>query len=98
MNHTNAQFFFPTTASIEAAKLEQSQQEVVQVQPLTKAEKARKIFAEAYPDGKTTVMVRKDILARFINEAGLTKAGAGTYLQNMKDKAGITVKRTPVTA
>lgn len=98
MKHTNEQFFFPTKASIDAQKVEESQQVVVQTQPLTKAQKARIIFAEAYPDGKTTIVQRKDILARFVNEAGLTKAGAGTYLQNMKDKAGITVKRTVVTA
>lgn len=63
---------------------------------VTKAGKARAIFAEAYPDGKTTTMQRKDILARFVNEAGLTKAGAGTYLQNFKNKAGITQHRAKV--
>ena len=65
---------------------------------ITKADKARAVFADCYPDGKTTTMQRKDIIAKLIGDAGLTKAGAGTYLQNMKDKAGITVKRTPVTA
>ena len=67
----------------------------------TKADKARAVFADCYKDGKTTTVQRKDIIARLIGEAGLTKAGAGTYLQNMKDKAGITVKKsaaTPVAA
>lgn len=71
---------------------------VVAVAVITKADKARAVFANCYPDGKTTTLQRKDIIAKLIGEAGLTKAGAGTYLQNMKDKAGITVKRTPVTA
>ena len=59
----------------------------------TKADKARVVFAEAYPDGKTTTMARKDIIAKLQSDAGLTKAGAGTYLQNYKNKAGITVHR-----
>ena len=71
---------------------------VAAVAVITKADKARAVFADCYKDGKTTNVQRKDIIARLIGEAGLTKAGAGTYLQNMKDKAGITVKRTPVTA
>lgn len=65
---------------------------------ITKADKARVVFAEAYPDGKTTTMQRKDIIAKLIVDAGLTKAGAGTYLQNFKSKAGIAVKREVVAA
>lgn len=64
----------------------------------TKAAKARKVFAEVYPDGKNTTFQRKDIIAKLEQEAGLTKNGAATYLQNWKDKQGITVKRTPATA
>lgn len=60
---------------------------------VTKADKAREIFAKAYPDGKTTTMQRKDIINLLVSDAGLTKAGAGTYLQNMKSKAGIVQKR-----
>ena len=59
----------------------------------TKATKARAVFAQCYPDGKTTTMARKDIIAKLQADAGLTKAGAGTYLQNLKSKAGIVVKR-----
>lgn len=64
----------------------------------TKAAKARKVFAEVYPDGKNTTFQRKDIIAKLESEAGLTKNGAATYLQNYKDKQGITVKRVPATA
>lgn len=96
MKHTTEQFFFPTSASIEIEKQEKSQQEVVAAPVLTKADKARKIFTECY--AQTPVPKREVIIKRFIEEAGLTKAGAGTYLQNMKNKAGITVHRTPVTA
>lgn len=95
MNHTNAQFFFPTTASIEAAKLIESQQKVEVVQVLTKADKARIIFKESY--AQNPVPKREIIIKRFMTEAGLSKAGAGTYLQNMKKKAGY-VNSKPVTA
>jgi hypothetical protein len=58
---------------------------------VTKAEKARTIFKECY--AMPQVPQRKDIIARMVTEAGLTKAGAATYLQNMKTKAGLVVKR-----
>ena len=65
----------------------------------TKADKARTIFKEAY--SMSPVPQRKDIINRLVIEAGLTKAGAATYLQNMKTKAGLVVSRTtsvPATA
>ena len=65
---------------------------------ITKADKARAVFADCYPDGKTTTVQRKDIINRMVAEAGLTKAGAATYLQNFKDKAGITVKKPAAVA
>lgn len=49
----------------------------------TKADKAREIFARMY--GKPNV-ARKDVINVFIAEAGLTKAGAGTYYQNFTKK------------
>jgi hypothetical protein len=52
-----------------------------------KAAKAREIFAECY--AQSPVPQRKDILARAISEAGLTPAGAATYLQNYKRKEGL---------
>lgn len=96
MKHNDKQFFFPTTESIEAAKSIETPKVEVIVQTLTKADKARIIFNESY--AMQPVPQRKDILARFVNEAGCTPKGAATYLQNFKDKAGITVKRTPVVA
>ena len=65
----------------------------------TKADKARTIFKEAY--SMSPVPQRKDIINRMVVEAGLTKAGAATYLQNMKTKAGLVVARpksAPATA
>lgn len=47
----------------------------------SKADIARGIFAEM--QGAT----RKDVIARFMSEARLTKAGAATYYQNFKAKA-----------
>lgn len=49
----------------------------------TKADLAREIFAKMY--GKPNV-ARKDVINAFIAEAGLTKAGAGTYYQNFTKK------------
>lgn len=54
----------------------------------SKADVARKIFAEMY--GKEGV-ARKDIIKRFETEAGLTKAGAATYHQQMVKKAKVAV-------
>ena len=63
---------------------------------VNKADKARVIFAEAY--AQSPVPQRKEIIGRMVAEAGLTKAGAATYLQNFKTKAGLVVKRTPAAA
>jgi hypothetical protein len=65
---------------------------IVTATAVAKADKARTIFKEAY--SMNPVPQRKDIINRFVSEAGLTKAGAATYLQNMKKKAGLVVART----
>lgn len=54
---------------------------------LNKSAIATKIFDESY--AMTPVPQRKDILARVKAEAGLTDAGAATYLQNYKRKHGL---------
>ena len=96
------------TVQVSVDKIEQvvdnvvAQQNVTVTQTatvLTKADKARTIFKEAY--SMSPVPQRKDIINRMVVEAGLTKAGAATYLQNMKTKAGLVVSRvksTPVQA
>ena len=55
-----------------------------------KAAKARAIFDECYK--MNPVPQRKDIIARAVNEAGLTPAGAATYLQNYKTKNNLVKK------
>jgi len=52
-----------------------------------KMAKAKVIFDECM--AQSPVPARKDILARFQSEAGCTKAGAGTYLQILKGRAGL---------
>lgn len=52
---------------------------------LTKADIGRTIFNEELENG----LVRKTVINRLINEALLTKNGASTYFQNMKNKAGL---------
>lgn len=56
---------------------------------VTKADLARAIYAEETGKGTT----RKDVIARMIVEAGLTKAGAGTYYQNFRNKAGLVIHK-----
>lgn len=47
----------------------------------SKADVAREIFTESYGKEGSS---RSDIIDRFVKEAGLTKAGASTYYQNLK--------------
>jgi hypothetical protein len=61
-----------------------------------KADLARAIFAESY--AASPVPARKDILARAQAEAGLTKAGSATYLQNYRNAKGMVTKREAATA
>jgi len=48
---------------------------------VNKAEVARNIFKEMWPKVLTKELARKDVIKRFIDEAGLTVAGAATYYQ-----------------
>lgn len=61
-----------------------------------KAAKARVIFGEMFAQNPRPA--RKDMIARAVSEAGLTPAGAATYLQTYKSKNGLVQKRVPVTA
>lgn len=65
----------------------------VAVKADAKADKARAIFNECYSN-PAAIPQRKDIINRFVNEAGLTKAGAATYLQNFKKKAGLVASKS----
>lgn len=58
---------------------------------VTKADLARVIMKNMYLEGqnKGFVPARKDVISRLIKEAGLTQAGAATYLQNWKTKMGL---------
>lgn len=94
---TNAANKASTKVNLEKAVIVNNAAPAVAV-TITKADKAREVFAKAYPDGKTTTMQRKDIINLMISEAGLTKPGAATYLQNFKKKAGIVQERTAPTA
>lgn len=62
----------------------------------TKADKARAVFNACY--AMDPVPQRKDIIAKMKSEAGLTDAGAATYLQNFKKAAGIVNSKTPAKA
>jgi hypothetical protein len=50
---------------------------------------ARSIFAEELAAKGAAGLVRKDILARFMVEAGCTAAGANTYYNTLRDTAGL---------
>ena len=52
----------------------------------SKADLARKIMEEMWDELKAGKVKRKDVIQRFVGEAGLTKAGASTYYGNIKKK------------
>lgn len=54
--------------------------------PATKASAAQKVFNRMYPQVLAGKKARKDVLAKLIETAGLSEAGASTYYQNMKKK------------
>lgn len=75
-------------AAVLAASAPQGGSETVVTQTsVNKSAIATAIFDECYK--MTPVPQRKDILARVKTEAGLTDAGAATYLQNYKRKHGL---------
>ena len=52
----------------------------------SKAELAMKIMESEWKNIQSGKVKRKDIIQRFIDEIGLTKAGASTYYGNCKKK------------
>lgn len=50
----------------------------------SKASKAREIFNKLYPQVIEGKKARKDVIAAFVDKAGLTAAGASTYYQKFK--------------
>jgi hypothetical protein len=58
----------------------------LEVVKVNKAALAKTVFEEELAKGE---LVRKDVLARFISEVGLTKAGANTYFQNFRKSHGL---------
>lgn len=50
----------------------------------SKADAARKVFSQMYPKVLEGKKARKDVIAAFVEKAGLTQAGASTYYQKMK--------------
>ena len=55
---------------------------IIEDKPKKKVDIARAL----YDNGIKTGLVRKQIIELFINEAGLTKAGAATYYNNFQSK------------
>lgn len=100
----NGAFVFPKAVDFEP-KAETIKPAVVEaVQPIvivtaraeTKSSKALAVFNDCYKNyhvDPKSVPARKDIINRLIAECGLTQNGAATYLQNMKTKAGLVVKK-----
>jgi hypothetical protein len=60
---------------------------ITTAQSASKAEKARAIFGEMQNSP------RKDVVARFVTDAGLTEKGAATYYQNFRKEAGLVHNR-----
>ncbi len=61
----------------------------------SKSKIAQAIFADALDKQTATgvPMVRKDIITLFIAVAGLSKPGANTYYQNIREKNGLVTKK-----
>lgn len=62
-------------------KFQRESGRAVEKQP-TKADRAKPVYEQMMAEGKD----RKQIIEAFINEVGLTKAGASTYYQNLKKR------------
>lgn len=54
---------------------------------VSKAAKAREIFNDMQGSP------RKDVVGKFVSEAGLTEKGAATYYQNFRKEAGLVQSR-----
>lgn len=84
-------------ATVDAAidTVQTAQAAAVVVTGSSKSKLAQAIFAEELEKQKTTgvAMVRKDVIKRFIDEAGLTKSGANTYYQNIRERNGLVTKK-----
>jgi len=52
----------------------------------SKADRACNIMEEMWNDLQAGKVKRKDVIQRFVGEAGLTKAGASTYYGNIKKR------------
>lgn len=59
----------------------------------TKASIANPILKDMFALPPAERPARKDMIAALIGKAGLTKAGAATYLQNFKSKNGLVAPR-----
>ena len=73
-----------TAKAAPAKKTTKAEPEVSGPREGSKAAKATAIYLSGQAAGKT----RAEILAAFIEHAGLTKAGANTYFANIKAKHG----------
>lgn len=99
-----AAFAFPTSESMAANKsvVEVVAPAVTKVEPIQtvaavkKSHLAQAVFDDCYK--QQPVPARKDIIAKLVAEADLTPAGAATYLQNMKKKAGLVKSAAPMQA
>ena len=94
----NGAFVFPKAEHfINPVVVEVAQPIVIlSAKSVTKADKAREVFMDCYKNyhiDPKSVPQRKDIINRLMSECGLTQNGAATYLQNMKSKAGLVVKK-----
>lgn len=87
----------PVMAKVDEAieTVNTAQAAAVVTTTVSKSKLAQAIFdAELAKQTETGVaMVRKDVIKRFIDEAGLSKAGANTYYQNIREKRGLVTKK-----
>lgn len=72
-------------------QLEETKEMVQEAVKLSKSELARRIYSEveAASAANNTEISRKEVIKRFMEEAGLSKPGAQTYYQNIRRSKGL---------
>ncbi len=78
------------TTTNNAAENTTNDNAAVEAKPVSKMEHAKKLYAEIFTPGyklkEGTTSQRAEFIRRAIDEFGMTKAGAGTYYQNLSNK------------
>lgn len=76
--------------------LDDTEEQLTKEVKVSKLSLARTIFAQEFQAKGESGLVRKDILSRFISEAGCTIAGANTYYNTLRSEYNLVRHTAPV--